>query len=108
MNELVKKGVIVLANKTTDWCSSAFFVPKGDKIQVRLVTDYTELNQSMLSDPFSSTKEILQAVPKEAKVFAKLAAVHGYFQLGLDEKSSKVTMFFFFFFFFTWCFPSAF
>ena len=39
VDELVKKGVIVPANETTDWCSPAFFVPKGDKIRVRLVTD---------------------------------------------------------------------
>ena len=43
--------------------------------------------------PFSSTQEILQAVPKEAKVFAKLDAVHGYFQLGLDKVSSQLTTF---------------
>ena len=34
VDELVKKGVIVPANETTDWCSPAFFVPKGDKIRV--------------------------------------------------------------------------
>ena len=63
VNELVKKGVIVPANETTDWCSPAFFVPKGDKIRVRLVTDYTELNKHVKRpiDPFSSTQEILQA-----------------------------------------------
>ena len=88
VQELIKKGVIVPANETTDWC-------KGDKIRVRLVTDYTELNKHVKRPihPFSSTKEILQAVPKNAKVFAKLDAVHGYFQLGLDEASSKITMF---------------
>ena len=47
VQELVKKGVIVPANHTTDWCSPAFFVPKGDKIRVRLVTDYTELNKDV-------------------------------------------------------------
>ena len=95
VNELVKKGVIVPANETTDWCSPAFFVPKGDKIRVRLVTDYTELNKHVKRPihPFSSTQEILQAVPKEAKVFAKLDAVHGYFQLGLDKVSSQLTTF---------------
>ena len=46
VQELIEKGVIVPANETTDWCSPAFFVPKGDKIRVRLVTDYTELNKS--------------------------------------------------------------
>ena len=71
------------------------FVPKGDKIRVRLVTDYTELNKHVKRPvhPFTHTREILQAIPKEAKVFAKLDAVHGYFQLGLDEVSSKLTTF---------------
>ena len=58
-------------------------------------TDYTELNKHVKRPihPFSSTKEILQAVPKNAKVFAKLDAVHGYFPLGLDKESSKITTF---------------
>ena len=43
--------------------------------------------------PFSSTQEILQAVHKEAKVFAKLDVVHGYFQLGLDKESSQLMRF---------------
>ena len=66
-----QKGVIAPTNKTTDCCSPAFFVPKGDKIKVRLGTDYTELNKHIQQPihPFSSTKEILQAVPKNAKVF---------------------------------------
>ena len=95
VNELVKKGVIVPANKTTDWYSPAFFVPKGDKIRVQLVTDYTELNKNVKRPihPFSSTQEILQAVPKEGQVFAKLDAVHGYFQLRLDKESSKLMTF---------------
>ena len=56
VQELIKKGVIVPANETTDWCSPAFFVPKGDKIRVRLVTDYTELNKHVKRPihPFSS------------------------------------------------------
>ena len=95
VQELVKKGVIVPAHETTDWCSPAFFVPKGDKIRVRLVTDYTELNKHVKRPihPFNCTQEILQAVPKDAKVFAKLDAVHGYFQLGLDKVSSQLTTF---------------
>ena len=45
--------------------------------------------------PFPSTKEILQAIPskKEASIFAKLDAVHGYFQLALDQQSSYITTF---------------
>ena len=43
--------------------------------------------------PFPSTREILQAIPVTAKYFAKLDAAHGYFQLALDEESSKLTIF---------------
>ena len=73
----------------------SIFVPKGDNIRVRLVTDYTELNKHV-SRPvhlFSHTTEILQAVPKEAKFFAALDAVHGYFRLRLNQESSMITTF---------------
>ena len=95
VEELIQKGIITRVDETTDWCSPAFFVPKGDKIRVRLVTDYTELNKSVKRPvhPFPSTKEILQSIPADAKFFCKMDAVHGYFQLGLDEESSKLTTF---------------
>ena len=35
----------------------------------------------------------MQSIPEDAKFFAKLDAVHGYFQLALDEKSSYLTTF---------------
>ena len=62
---------------------------------MRLVTDYTQLNKYVKRPvhPFPSTRDILQAIPKEAKIFAKLDAVHGYFQLALDEESSITTTF---------------
>ena len=40
-----------------------------------------------------STREIIEAIPPDAKLFCKLDAVHGYFQLALDKKSSKLTTF---------------
>ena len=81
--------------ETTEWCSPAFFVPKADGIKMRLVTGYTQLNKYVKRPvhPFPSTRDILQAIPKEAKIFAKLDAVHGYFQLALDEESSITTTF---------------
>ena len=33
----------------------------------------------------------MQSIPEDAKFFAKLDAVHGYFQLALDEESSYLT-----------------
>ena len=60
-----------------------------------LVTDYTELNKHM-NRPihlFAHMTKILQVIPPEAKFFAKMDAVHGYFQLGLEEESSRMTTF---------------
>ena len=45
ITDLIKRGVIAPVKETTEWCSPAFFVPKGDNIRVRLVTDYTALNK---------------------------------------------------------------
>ena len=67
----------------------------GHIVRVRLCTDYRELNKMVKRPvhPFPSTREILQAIPVTAKYFAKLDAVHRYFQLALDEESSKLTTF---------------
>ena len=64
-------------------------------MRVRLCTDYRELSKLVRRPfhPFPSTREILQAIPVTAKYFAKLDVVHGYFQLALDEESSKLTTF---------------
>ena len=35
----------------------------------------------------------MQSIPEDAKYFANLDAVHGYFQLALDEESSYLTTF---------------
>ena len=45
------------------------------------------------NNPFPSATEIMQSIPEDAKYFAKLDAVHGYFQLALDEESSYLTTF---------------
>ena len=92
IKELVERGVITAVNETSDWCSPAFFVPKGDKIRIRLLTDYTKLYKHV-NRPihlFAHTMEILQVIPPEAKLFAK---IHRYFQLGPDEESSCMTTF---------------
>ena len=92
---LIKAQVIVPESEPTEWCAPAFFVPKGDGVRVRLVTDYTKLNRyvSRPVHPFPSVKEIVQAVPAGTKYFAKMDALHGYFQLAMDEPSSKITTF---------------
>ena len=84
ISDLLKKQVITKVNKPTPWCAP-----------VCMVTDYTKLNK-LVKRPiqtFSSATEIMQSIPEDAKYFAKLDAVHGYFQLALDEDSSYLTTF---------------
>ena len=95
ITELLERKVIAPVEKPTTWCSPVFFVPKADGKRVRLVTDFTVLNKFVQrpTHPFPSTREIIEAIPPDAKLFCKLDAVHGYFQLALDKKSSKLMTF---------------
>ena len=77
------------------WCAPAFFVPMGDGISVRMVTDFTHINRFVIRPvhPFPSVQDILQCIPAGTAFLAKMDAIHGYFQLALDEESSRLTTF---------------
>jgi transposase InsO family protein len=94
ISELLHKNVIAKVDKPTDWVSPGQFVPKPNG-KVRLVTDYTRLNHFVKRPvhPFPSSIDIIQKVSPTSKYFAKLDAVHGYFQIPLDEESSYLTTF---------------
>ena len=96
ISDLIENGIITRVEKPTKWISPAHFVPKeGGKGGVRLVTDFTKLNKFVRRPvhPFPSTVDILRAIGPDAKLFAKLDAVQGYFQIGLDDESSELTTF---------------
>ena len=79
--ELIDRKVIAPVDEPTTWCTQSRLK------RVRLVTDFTALNKFVRrpTHPFPSTQEIIEAIPPDAKLFCKLDAVHGYFQLALDE-----------------------
>ena len=43
--------------------------------------------------PFPSVADIVRSIPAGTRFFAKMDVIHGYFQLALDEESSKLTTF---------------
>ena len=94
IQKLLSGGIIARVEGPTDWVSPAKFVAKANG-GVRLVTDYVQLNKFVERPihPFPSTQDIIQNIPADANVFAKMDAVHGYFQIPLDEESSKLTTF---------------
>ena len=87
IRDLLDKGVIEKVDYPTGWCSPTLFVPKANNIDVRLVTDFTYINKRVVRPvhQFPSSADIMQAIPADAYIFAKLDAVHGYFQLALKR-----------------------
>ncbi len=61
------------------------FVPKPRDKGVRLVTDYTPINPYIERpvQPFPLPDIVFQSVGKDSKWFAKLDALHGYYQIPL-------------------------
>lgn len=60
-----------------------------------MVTDYRVLNKAVLrpTHPFPSAAELVKRIDSTSKFFAKIDAVHGYFQIPLSERSSLMTTF---------------
>ena len=48
VQSFIDKGVIVKVTEPTTWCAPGFFVPKPDGVRVRMVTDFTALNLSLI------------------------------------------------------------
>lgn len=92
--ELVKAKMMIRCPENTDWCAPAHFVPKAGG-KVRMVIDYRKLNQATRRSvhPFSSVPDLMHQILPESQWFAKLDAVHGYFQIPLDEASSYLCAF---------------
>ena len=95
IDELLASGVITTVEVPSKFVSPGFFVAKANGIDVRLVTDYTGLNQFVKRPihTFPSADEILRAVPASSVFFVSYDAVQGYHQIALDEPSSYLTTF---------------
>lgn len=93
IKSMVDKGIIVPVNTPTEWCSPIVVVPKTDG-NVRICVDLIELNKSVQREfhPLQSVEYTLNLLTG-AKVFSKLDANSGFWQIPLDEKSSFLTTF---------------
>ena len=95
VDDLVRLKVIKEDGEPQDWCALGFFVPKANGVDMRMVTDFSKINKFVKRPvhPFPSVADIIRSIPAGTKFFAKMDAIHGYFQLALDEESSKLTTF---------------
>ena len=76
----------------TDWVNSMVIVETPKKLRICL--DPRDLNKAIKREhfPMKTIEEVVQNMPG-AKVFSKLDATSGYWQLKLDEESSKLCTF---------------
>ena len=85
-------GVIKNQERPTDWVNSMVIVETPKKLRICL--DPRDLNKAIKREhfPMKTIEEVVQNMPG-AKVFSKLDATSGYWQLKLDEESSKLCTF---------------
>ena len=86
-------GVIARIQESTEWCSGMVVVPKQNG-QVRICVDLTKLNQSVCREryPLPAVEQILAQLGG-AKVFTKLDANSGFWQMPLSLESAPLTTF---------------
>lgn len=93
LNRMEELGVIAKVNQPTEWCAGMVVVPKANS-QVRICVDLTRLNLSVKRErhPLPAVDQTL-ALLAGAKVFTKLDANSGFWQIPLAPASSLLTTF---------------
>ena len=86
-------GVIAKVNEPTAWCAGMVVVPKANR-KVRISVDLTQLNQSVRREkhPLPAVEPTL-AQFAGARVFTKLDANSGFWQIPLAAESALLTTF---------------
>ena len=93
LQDMVHRGVISPVHQPTEWCSGMVVVPKSDG-RVRICVDLTNLNKAVLREvhPMKSVDESLASL-SSSRVYTKLDANSGFWQIPLDESSKLLTTF---------------
>ena len=93
LREMITQKVIVKVDEPTDWVNPMILVnkPNGD---IRICMDPQRLNTAIKREHFQlPTMEELTMEMKGAQYFTKLDASSGFWQIPLDESSSKLCTF---------------
>ncbi|KAI2648260.1 hypothetical protein H4Q32_018307 [Labeo rohita] len=94
LERMERMGVISKVTEPTAWCSGMVVVPKPTKNKLRICVDLTPLNAAVKKE-----RHILPAVDQtlammsDAKVFTKLGARSGFWQIPLTPESRPLTTF---------------
>lgn len=93
LERMERIGVITKVNQPTEWCSGMVVVPKANS-KVRICVDLTRLNESVKRErhPLPAVDQTLAQL-SGAKVFTKLDANSGFWQIPLSPESALLTTF---------------
>ena len=91
LDRMVKMGVISKVNQPTEWCAGMVVVLKSNG-RVRICVDLTRLNMSVKRErhPLPAVDQILAQLAG-AKLFSKLDANSGFWQIPLAPESSLLS-----------------
>ena len=90
---MVEMKIIQAVHETTDWVNNLVLVEKPDG-SLRICIDPKELNKAIKRHHYAHpTAEDILSQMSGAKYFTKLDASNAYWQIELDEESSKLLTF---------------
>lgn len=94
LSRMEEIGVISRVEQPTDWCAGMVPVPKPGKNEVRICVDLTKLNESVKRERhmLPSVEHTLGQL-EGAKVFSKIDANSGFWQIPLAKESALLTTF---------------
>jgi len=92
LDRMEREGVVIRQTDPTPWVNSMVTVVKPGK--VRICIDPCDLNKAIQREhyPMKTIEEIVSEMPN-AKVFTVLDATSGFWQVELDDESSKLCTF---------------
>ena len=93
LDHMIKLGIIKKADEPTDWVSSLVVVQKPNG-KLRVCLDPRDLNKAIKREHYQlPTTEDILAQMANAKCFTKLDASNAYWQIQVDDDSSKLLTF---------------
>ena len=94
LERMTKLGVISKVETPTEWCAGMVVVPKKSSGSIRICVDLRPLNENVMRENFPLPKvdEILAQLAG-ARVFSKLDANMGFWQIPLSPECRSLTTF---------------